>query len=170
MKIIFVLIGFSFLSSCVSYKTIPLKGSYSDGNFEGYSEKSKDVVWDNLIDYFAKTGISIRIIDRSSGLITSGETWVPITRENSKGELINKDAWVVVQKVIDVNTKKVVGYSNVTTEWNVRIKEVDKRTLINVNMVNPSYTSTVDSRRTFFKKGTFQSTGVFEKMIYEKIK
>ncbi|MEP7373199.1 MAG: hypothetical protein ABI675_07375 [Chitinophagaceae bacterium] len=90
MKVLLYSLTFLLLSSCTSYKTIALKGSYSDGNFEAYSEKNKDQVWDNLIDFFAKNGISIRIIDRSSGLITSGETRAPITRENSKGELIDK--------------------------------------------------------------------------------
>ena len=82
-----------------------MKGTYSDGNFEGYSDKSKDIVWDNIIDFFAKSGISIRIIDKSSGIITSGEGSIPFTRENTKGELIKKDAWVVIYKLIDPNKK-----------------------------------------------------------------
>lgn len=162
---------FFFLSSCFSLKTFPLQGSYSDGNFEGYSEKSKDVVWDNIIDFFAKSGISIRIIDKSSGLITSGETAIPWTRENSKGELIKKEAWVVIQKVVDSRTRKPVPYYSVTAEWNVRIKESNGKTLINVNLVNPTYlTLEVGGSRSLFKKGSFQSTGVFEKMIYDLVK
>ncbi len=82
-----------------------MKGTYSDGNFEGYSDKRKDIVWDNIINFFAKSGISIRIIDRSSGLITSEESSIEFTRENTKGELLKKDAWVVIYKLIDPNKK-----------------------------------------------------------------
>ena len=95
----------TLFSSCLSYKVIPLKGTYSDGNFEGYSDKRKDIVWDNIINFFAKSGISIRIIDRSSGLITSEESSIEFTRENTKGELLKKDAWVVIYKLIDPNKK-----------------------------------------------------------------
>lgn len=136
-----------------------MKGTYSDGNFEGYSDKRKDIVWDNIINFFAKSGISIRIIDRSSGLITSEESSIEFTRENTKGELLKKDAWVVIYKLIDPNTKKQIPYYNVTAEWNVRIKESSGKTLINVNLVNPGYSvSELASSKKFFTKGTFQST------------
>lgn len=165
-----ILLSVALLPSCMSYKTIPLKGTYSDGNFEEYSDKNFNAVWDNVIDFFAKRGLPIKIIDRSSGLIISGEATMPYTRENSKGELIDKTAWVVVHRIIDPANKKTVPYQSVTAEWNVRIKEVSGKTLVNVNMVNPYYTAVGDDRRTMFKKGSFQSTGVFEKMIYDIVK
>lgn len=169
MKFIY-LFALSLILSC-TFKTVPLKGNYSDGNFEGYSEKSKEVVWDNIIDFFAKNGLSIHVIDKSSGLITSGKSLVPYTKENSKGELINKDAWVVIHKIIDPGSRKSIAYYNVTAEWNVRIKEMDSRTVINVNLVNPSYAITDQgASNRMFNKGSFQSTGVFEKLIYDKVK
>ena len=160
------------LSSCyVPSKIIPLKGTYSDGNFEEYSDKSKDEVWDNIIEFFAKSGVTIRIIDRSSGLIISGTTALTWTYEDTKGVPVKKDAYVVIQKVIDGNTKKPIRPIMVTGEWNIRIKEKDGKTLINVNLVNPSYqSSATDNVPTIFKKGAIQSTEVFERLIYEKIK
>ena len=109
--------------------------------------------------------------DKSSGLITSGRSLISYTKENSKGELINKDAWVVIYKIIDPGSRKSISYYNVTAEWNVRIKEVDNRTVINVNLVNPSYAAILGGvSNRMFEKGTFQSTGVFEKLIYDKVK
>lgn len=158
-------------SSCLSYKVIPLKGTYSDGNFEALSDKPKDSVWDNIIEFFAKNGISIRIIDRSSGLIISGGTQLTWTYENSKGEPVNKEAWVVIAKIIDLGTKKAVKPYTISGEWNIRIKEQNGHTLINVNLVNPYYySSVIDKNSTLFKKGSIQSTEKFENFIYEKIK
>lgn len=169
MKLLTILIVITLTSCLPSYKTIPLKSTYSDGNFEEYSDKTKDQVWDNVIDFFAKAGLSIRIIDRASGLIISGQTSLKTTYENTKGELVKKDAWVVVAKTID-QYKKVVPATSVTGEWNVRLKEVNGKTLINVNLVSPTYIGYTTNVSTAFKKGSIQSTGVFEKMIYDIVK
>ncbi|HEV7622373.1 MAG TPA: hypothetical protein VGO09_11590 [Flavisolibacter sp.] len=61
MKIITLCFAFIF-ASC-AYKVIPLKNNYSNGNFEAATNKNKEQVWDNIIDFFAKNGLSIRIID-----------------------------------------------------------------------------------------------------------
>jgi hypothetical protein len=162
----------SFLfAGCIGYKVVPLKGTYTDGNFEAYSDKSINEVWDNIFDFFARSGITIRIIDKSSGLIISGTTALKWSYENPKGVLYHPDAWVAVFKTIDPNSKKPIGLVSVTGEWNIRIKPQGERTLINVNLVSPSYTSVaLERNNTVFKKGEIQSTGVFEKLIYDKIK
>jgi len=171
MKLLISLLVTVAFISC-EMKVIPLKGKYTDGNFEAYSDKSKDVVWDNLIDFFAKRGISIKIIDRSSGLIIAGATRMPWSYENSKGIIIHKDAWIVIRKVIDPGSRKPIDPISVSGEWNVRIKEMSGKTLINVNLVNPEYSYSYQSRntQTTFKPGAFQSTGNFEKMIYDQVK
>lgn len=170
---IFTLLIITALFQSCDPKIVPLKGRYSDGNFEGISTKTQDQVWDNLIELFAKTGITIRIIDKSSGLIIAGKTAMPWTYENGKGELIDKTAWIVIEKVIDPGSKKLINPTSINGEWNVRLKTTAAGTLININLVNPSYfygsLMTKMGQREFVQ-GHFQSTGVFENMIFAKIK
>jgi hypothetical protein len=172
MKIAFIWFSLFTLTmiSCTP-KVYPLKGTYTNGNFEQYSDKSKDKVWDNIIDFFAKNGISIKIIDRSSGLIISGETSLTWSFENNKGQLEKKDAWVAIYRMYDPGSRLTYKPYLVTGEWNIRIKEQNEKTLININLVNPSYTLTITSpNKTSFQKGYLQSTGNFEKWVYENIK
>jgi hypothetical protein len=155
----------------MSVKTIPLKGTYSNGNFEKTTSMSKDAVWENIIEFFAKNGLPIKLIDRSSGLIISNESYLTWTFENSKGQLQNPQAWVVLAKQINPNNKTPIKYQVVTGEWNVRIKSTPaNETLINVNLVNVKYTSMFTTTATQFIPGMFQSTGVFENRIYDTIK
>lgn len=174
-KIYFFTIAILLFCSC-SYKTIPLKNNYSNGNFEEYSIKSVDEVWSNIIEFFAKGGISIKIIDKSSGLIVSDKTEMTWTYENKKGELVNPEAWLVIAKLIDPANQKPVKPESINGEWNIRIKQSGEKTLININLVNPTYSTYrvsggVRSLVAYnFKKGLFQSTGEFEKWIYETIK
>ncbi len=172
MKIKFILFSLLALTltGCAP-KAYPLKGTYTNGNYEQLSDKTKDQVWDNIIDFFAKNGIGIKIIDRSSGLIISGETTLTWSYENSKGELLNKDAWVAIYKIYDPGSRIVYKPYLVTGEWNIRIKEQSGKTLININLVNPSYTlSQTSASKSIFQKGYLQSTGNFEKWVYGNIK
>ena len=71
----------SIVTGC-SPKIVTVKNKYAEKNFEAISDSPKDKVWDNIIEFFAKRGLSIRIIDRSSGLIISNEMSLPTTHEN----------------------------------------------------------------------------------------
>lgn len=159
------------LTSC-GIKVIPIKGTYQNVPFEIETEKSFDQVWDNVVDLFAKKGLSIVVIDRSSGLIVSKPGSLIYTYENSNGQLLNPNAWVVIPKIIDKGSNKVVKNATVQGEWNVRIKEKNGKTVINVNLVN--ITASVMSFNTmnpYFEVLTdAKSTGVFEKYISEFIK
>lgn len=154
-------------------QAIPLKNNYSNGNFEGISDKPKDRVWDNIIDFFSKSGLPIRILDKSSGLLISGEITLRYTSEDKKGNLVNPGAYVVVNKIQyrdgSIGTPNYLG---VTGEWNVRIKDGEGgKTVVAVNLVNPKYTSIIDRNVPIsFKQGMFQSTGVFENLIFQAIK
>lgn len=166
-KIILVLL---ILSSCAP-KVIPLKGSYSNGNFQQVTNKPKDAVWDNIIDLFAQRGLPIKLIDRSSGLIVSGETILTWTYENKKGELVKPDADVVIAQVYDPGANKVIKPASVSGEWNIRIKDAGNgRTSINVNLVSPKYISALGKTPTLFTPGVLQSTGNFERMVFDIIK
>jgi hypothetical protein len=157
--------------SCVSSKVIPLKGTYSNGNFEAVTSTPKDKVWDNIIDFFTKKGLSIRIIDRSSGLIISNESELTWTYEDKNGKLVKPDAFIAISKVISLSNNKPVNPTMITGEWNIRIKDASGgQTSIAVNLVNPKYITPFNPTATAFKQGAFQSTGIFEKTIYDIVK
>lgn len=172
MKFLYLSAISLFLLSCESTKMVPLKGKYSDGNFVAYSDKSKEKIWDNIIDFFAKNGLSIRIIDKSSGLIISGTTSLDWTYENKNGALVHSDAWVVIAKTQYIS--KTIEVGRVIGEWNIRIKEENGKTSININLVNPSYyyknATVATANPTSFKSGYCKSTGKFEESIYQIIK
>jgi hypothetical protein len=160
-----------FFTSCAN-KITPLKGMYLDKPYEIVSEKTKDQVWDKLIDFFAQKGLSIRIIDRSSGLIISDKSALTYSLEDSKGNLIDPTAWIAIEKVYNVGANKIITPSSVSGDWNVRIKELpNNKTSINVNLVNIKAKQVSVSK---YGVAEFEikakSTGNFEKLIAEQIK
>ncbi|MBL0337317.1 MAG: hypothetical protein IPP73_18915 [Chitinophagaceae bacterium] len=170
IKILIPILFIILFSSCAT-KIYPLKGTYTNGNFEQITDKSKDQVWENIIDFFSKNGISIRIIARSSGLIISGESSLTWSYENSNGILDTPEACVAIYKLYDPGSRTIFKPYSVTGEWNIRIKEQNGKTLVNINLVNPSYTlAQTSANRTIFQKGYLQSTGNFEKWVYDNIK
>lgn len=166
-----MLLGFSllFLISCAP-KIVPIKGNYPDKPFEVISDNNKDIVWDKTIDFFAQNGLSIKIIDRSSGLIISDKTQLKYSRENKKGELLAKDAWVVLDASYDPGNRKLVPLKDVTGEWNIRLKDAGSgKTNINVNLVNIIAYAGI-GKDLYVQPLNAKSTGNFEKLIAEKIK
>lgn len=171
-KVPFLLIFICTLCQCTP-KIVPLKNSYQDKPFTGLSDNNKDAVWDKIVDFFAQNGLSIRIIDRSSGLIISN----PTTHESTKGGLINPDAFVVLNKVYYPGATRYMQPINVTGEWNIRIKSApDNKTNINVNLVNISYNTYPESQTVIVKDKKYvqmfqtKSTGKFEEKIFNIVK
>jgi hypothetical protein len=134
------------------------------------SDNSFEQVWSNVIDFFATEGISIKVIDKSSGLIVTEKYNLrgAYTQEGKNGELMNPSAFVVISKC------GKLGPDWLTGEWNVRIKSLpDGKTSINVNLLNiQGHVYRAESTYTFKVDCDFtgQSTGVFEKGIAEKLK
>ena len=166
------------LYSC-AFKTIPIKGQYPEGPYLDTTTLGKEEVWDKIIDFYAQKGLSIKIIDRSSGLIISDRTVLTTTFENSKGQPIKPTAWIVLPKTINPNDRKPFAPGLITGEWNIRIKELpDKRTSINVNLVNINGTeeivakvgSSYKTTKQIIPLASYKSTGNFEKMITEFIR
>ncbi len=162
------------LTSCFG-GMIPLKGKYQDAPFQATSTNNKEVVWGKVIDMFAQKGLSIKIIDKSSGLIVSERSKLLWTYEDKNGQLENSDAHIVIEKP----KKQGVGVINpqeplaVTGEWNIRVKDSDNGgTLINVNLVNIKQTipgaNRYSGNQEVSVSGT--STGNFEKIIYDTVK
>jgi len=165
-----------FFFAC-SPKIIPIKGTYPQTPIIYYSDKAKDQVWDNIVDMFAQKGLSIKIIDKSSGLIVSDHSKVTWSHENKNGQLIRKDAFVVIPGIYDRSSEKLIKPDYITGEWNIRIKEENGRTSININLVNLTatyqgstdyYTYTKNRAKVVDIDG--RTTGVFEKIIYDIVK
>lgn len=170
MKLSFLVFALTLLISC-SYKTVPLKGSYQTGPFVKSTTTPPEKVWDKVIDLFATKGLSIKVIDKSSGLIVSDKTGLLATNEDKNGKLINPSAWIVLPKFYNPANQQFLTPNSVTGEWNVRIKSDEKGgTLINVNLVNvrelyPDLKGFINE-----SPSNGKSTGVFEEIIFNYIK
>ena len=174
MKILTTAILTIIFASCTPMKLIPLKGNYVNTPYQFVSDKPKDKVWDNIIDFFAQKGLSIKLIDRSSGLIVSEKTGLTFTHEDKTGQLVNKGAWAVIPKIWSPGQNKYISlYTTIMGDWNIRIKELETgKTSINVNLVNitglTSSYSLNTGPNTIIDAG--KSTGVFEEMIAVSVK
>ena len=160
----------SIFVSC-SYKTIPLKGEYQTGPYIQSTTTSIDKVWDKLVDLFATKGLSIKVIDKSSGLIVSDKYKLSVTQENKSGKLINPNAYVVSVKLYNPGSRTYLPINTTVGEWNVRIKpDGNGGTIINVNLVNIQEVWTDSKGYSKDVVSTAKSTGVFEKIIFDTIK
>lgn len=173
MKKLFTVLVLFSITSC-SLKFYPLKGHYPDTPIVYTTDKTFDQVWDNLVDLFAQNGISIRIIDRSSGLITSSKTILSTTYEDSKGKPYHPDAFIVLKRSNyqgDQNLKK--SKFEVTGEWNVHLKKEGDKISLNINIANiegvlVSYSLYKGEIRNPVPINA-HTTGNFEKIIYQAI-
>lgn len=168
MKQNFTIFFLLLLISCAP-KITPIKGDYLNKPYSITSDQNKDAIWDKIIDLFAQKGISIKLVDRSSGLIVSDKTALTYSWEDTKGALVKKDAWVVIPKVFDRGSMKLIKPSIIIGDWNIRIKATpDNKTAINVNLVNIRGSYLLDSHTEVPIDG--KSTGAFEQMIADNIK
>jgi hypothetical protein len=172
-SLLVTLTAITILFGC-SPQMLPLKGSYLDKPFEMTSDKSVDSVWSNIIDLFATKGLSIKVIDKNSGLIVSEKTSLMshYTFEDDNGKLKDPNAWIVLSKIRWMGTD--VTPERLTGEWNVRIKSAGGgKTTINVNLTNIEGTrhysqSQYTTEKNFVFDG--RSTGKFEQLIAELVK
>jgi len=156
-------------------KVIPLKNSYDDKPFEMTAGKDFEQVWSNTIEFFAKSGISIKIIDKSSGLIVATATQADVTAEDKNGKLINPDAWAVAEKIYEPGSNRTYYAKVGTIEWNVFLKKAtETSTTVNINLISVVTITVAQAgfatpiAKTF--KTRSRTTGVWEKTVFEKIK
>lgn len=173
-------------TSC-SVKNYPLKGSYPNTPIVFTSDHSFEQTWDKLIDVFAQKGLSIRLIDKSSGLIISTNSAMPASAEDEKGNLIDPTAFIAVpsfrfgggkrqavtgQTTLAYSKKPKVVFDDVYGEWNVRVKPAGNGSTINVNITNVNY-SNYDTKAkisSLHPLTAYHTTGVFEKLLSDLIK
>jgi len=168
-----------FLSSCSVVFTAP-KGNYPKPPISFRSEKPIEKVWDNLIDVFAQKGLSIKIIDKSSGLIVSERKSLSFTVEDKNGKIQNASAFVVMPRMTNQGFNAPIMPYNVYGEWNVRIKPDGNGTSININLLNFSadYGDPKSETALYYQKFKWkyhgsldgQTTGVFENYLAAAIK
>jgi len=173
MKLLTFFIGCLALSSCTVHKVIPISEDYYDPKTIE-TTASFDQVWDKVIDLFAQNGLSIKVIDRTSGLIVAERGLLPSTIELDPGKLKNPKAYAVSPKVRYATRDKPLYYE-LTGEWNVRLKKSDKGTVISINISNVEgkYVAYDDhSNAIVYTKHcpTCRSTGAFEENISNFIK
>ena len=165
------------LCSCFTpLKIIPIKGHYIETPFQVQSERTREEVWSNIIDFFGQKGIGIKIIDKNSWLIISDAYNMSYTYEDSKGKLIDPNAFLVIRKklapgnVMGALGGGTMNPESVSAEWNVILKEQQGKAVININIVNPRFIEYGSYQKIEFTPGGCYSTGVFENRLSEILK
>lgn len=136
--------------------------------------KPFEEVWSNIIDYVASKGVSIKNLDKASGIIITDDYSLinSYTYEDKKGALIDTNAYVVINRI-----KGAFGATLrpefVTGNYNIRVKSLDQKTSITVNLVNLKGAVTVDKNMYggggYLKYYAIKSTNVFEKQLSENL-
>jgi hypothetical protein len=160
---------------CVVYKPVAIIGNYPKPPITYLTSTPFDKVWDNIIDMFSQQGLSIKIIDRSSGLIVSERGPIPYSFEDKLGKLYKPEAYAVIERWKENGGASYFIPLTVTGEWNVRIKTIEDKTGINVNLTSilATYEPTFYSiTRTVTGPVMTQgkTTGIFEKIITDAVK
>jgi len=152
-------------------KTIPLKGKYPEQSTEYITNESFDKVWDRVIDLFAKYGIPIKTIDKSSGIIIANKSNFIATFENENGSLIDTNACFVAVKLIVPANHRVIEPVYVSSDFNVRVKKLeDNNTSIVINVfINKAEYFWMAAPTPSVFSGKVMSTGKLEKSILKFI-
>ena len=132
----FIIVSVLFIGC--SMKTIPLKGRYPEQSTEYITNESFDKVWDRVIDLFAKYGIPIKTIDKSSGIIVANKSNFIATFENENGSLIDTNACFVAVKLIVPANNRLIQPVYVSSDFNVRVKKLEDN---NVSIVINVFTN-----------------------------
>lgn len=163
-----------FLFGSCSSKVYNITGVY-DNNKTFETSTSYDKVWDNAVDYFARTNLTISTLDKTSGIIAVNKAFISrsyVGVEDKNGNINNPNAWIVLPYAKDL----IAG--EVTCSVNVRIKKMENgNTSISINLgqilCNNIYKNWLSvTGETYITTPTNRcaSTGVFENMLYEIIK
>jgi hypothetical protein len=107
---------------------------------------------------------------------TPRKIWIYKEGRFSKELKFDRNAFVVLERIIDNMEKKTFIPTTVNGDWNIRIKPDNGRTVINVNLNNITdtygreYYSTVTHSVVEPIVVNGKTTGMFEKTIYDIVK
>lgn len=172
--VFFILLFGIFLSSCAAKLMVKqLSGQYQDEPFYVFTTKSYDKTWNIMIDFFAKKGIAITTVDKSTGLIVARNQFTTATwTHEENGKPINPEAYLVVSTCgyMKGYTYKDFHPQVVEGDWNVRIREESGgRVSVNINLYNLAVKGKAEyiGARYYPNPCTFiaKSTRVFEKSL-----
>lgn len=153
------------MSSCRIEYT-PLKGKYPS-DYTVFFNKPVDEVMTNVIEYCLKNNISIKAIDRKSGLIMSEPYKInTYTFENTNGSPENGNAEAIIAREILVSSKYTYEPEVVFTDIIFTVKEENNKTSMTIMLANTAaYLVAGGSCLREVK-----STGYLEKKIIEGMK
>jgi len=176
------------LASCGQF--VPVKGTYQRGPYSIDTQKSKDEIWENLMDLITKNALSVTLLDKASGVLIVGPTAIEITRELGSYDKITRQR--SADEAPQLQLKDAAGVSGYTyrngsfsypetgvTRWNVRVRDSGDSRTVSVVLYGQR-TAAADAfeqagRSTPLRPtkldGGFQvySTGYFERTIAETI-
>lgn len=159
------------LQSCVQ-RIVPLMGKYQEGSVKSKINSPIEDVWESIVDVIAETGASVKIIDKSSGLIMADAHSFKglLTTEDRTGKIINPNAFIVMEKTSYGFGLEDVPKNAIAT-WNFRVKEDgDGSSIVGVNLhsiqIKLWY---LDKNETKFILLRGESTGNFEKWLIDSV-
>lgn len=167
MKKIYFFVVMGFILTACSTSTPMLNNNYNRPK-SFTTQKSFDYVWDNVIDLFAESGITVSNIEKSSGFIAANgiEFNNRYTVENKNDKRYDPDAYFVIP-----NNK--FDRVAITASFNVRLRKNDDGTVtVSVNLPNlkaTAYKRDIWTGIATAKQIDIASTGVFEQNIFDAI-
>jgi hypothetical protein len=125
-KIIIAVLAIMVCNSCGT--TLWLTGEYKTTSYSIETSKSEDVIWSNIVDWFFETQTPIELIDKDSGIITSGRISL---RSSSTYEINNQPGDVSKYVVLPNGT---MNYTDMRVYGRVmaRVKSGNGKTKISV--------------------------------------
>jgi hypothetical protein len=173
----YILIAVSCFVLCSCLMTSPiqvttLQGKYQETPFTVTTEKSKDVIWEKVVDIFAVKSIPITLIDKSSGIVVSNKLNLSATYELLNGMPKDSTAALIFNNVYDSRfpSDGYLPFGGIYADFNVRVKEIDGKASINVNIQNVYYENTFTRHAGLIKiMYDVKSTGVFEKAFTDEL-
>ena len=164
-KVLILLITLSVFSSCQQRLTRPLKGNYPS-DYTITIDKPSDQVWDDMFEYCSKKGISLKTLDKKSGIIISEPYRIrTFTFENEDGtpEIVSADV-IVGCETIGPFKKDCMPPFSIWTNIIFRVKEEDNKTLFTITLsdITAWYSE-------YHCLKDIKSTGFFEKQLIAQI-
>lgn len=149
-----------------------LTGNYKT-NYSTTTDTPYDVVWDNVIDYFAENGIPIATLEKNSGLIVATKVKCSATVERN-GCPANPSAFAVIPDYKTTFTRNKPDEANLFSvgTFNVRVRESDGKVNISINFYDIEvfeYSRTLGIEQVI-SFGPGASTGAFETELIDRFK
>lgn len=166
-KLFYALIIASFCISCGTSHKASLSMKY-DAQKSFTTNKDYDYVWDNVIDFFAATGITVTNIEKASGFITASNITFDnnFTVEDVTDKKYNPKAYFVVPN----NNFET---AEITANFNVRVRKNNDNTVtVSINLPNLKGVVYKRDKLTgvvFPYVVETASTGVFEKNLFSAL-